>query len=645
MSTNLSNIMDDKVYLARDYSSIINWFISKLNTLTDKWTDLTIPQPHTLSLNQIAYVFDLLNYLIDYKFLDTNFINSTDIQFINSCFYFTGHKIEDYHNNYIELTIHNNSQDNININLYDSFIVKNDNSLLTAIESKTIVAQSQNTIKVIYNLPKTIVVKKSELINGGTEYILPDTNINRDTINIYYNNDLIKKTDDALFETSVGYEIIPYGDSRTMFKLSPSFYRELNNDYHIIVRYLLNIQKSLSKDSKIVLANTDYENYNYNIEINNNISNTTINEIKQKYYSLMSKITTLYNIDTFNINEIIKDTKIDYISYSSVSDSNFLSGTIDYDTKILELSLKRIPITSAIIRYKFYRNDNIFTYSKTLKFTDSYVKVQIHNDTLSTIVPGSLTIQYDSTILIDDSKGKLNSLVGKNNINFRYTTYDDTPITTNFIKGTISYALGELSINIRYRIDNSYTISYKYINNDKEFDMVEQFYMNNISDDRIDNPNSISLKYSNIVRGSIRITNNNLIFEDIGNGNLISQQDDYSLIHKRIENISLIDKNKNFLFTQLHKIPFSIQAILYYKIIPVNKEEIIENIKEKIYDKYSKLNSDEDILSVSIIKEIEACDSNIFYIKLIEPSTPISVSEDQILFLQNVSLSIEKSEI
>ena len=68
MMSKLTNIMDDSIYLARDYSSIIKWFVRKLKFLTTDWTDLSISEPDTLTLSLIAIISVYLSLLIELSF-------------------------------------------------------------------------------------------------------------------------------------------------------------------------------------------------------------------------------------------------------------------------------------------------------------------------------------------------------------------------------------------------------------------------------------------------------------------------------------------------------------------------------------------------------------------------------------------------
>ena len=83
MADELTSIMDDSIYLARDFSSIIKWFTGKLKFLTTKWTDLSVTEPDTLTLSQIAYIFDLVNYTVDKKYLSTILTYTQSIQFLS----------------------------------------------------------------------------------------------------------------------------------------------------------------------------------------------------------------------------------------------------------------------------------------------------------------------------------------------------------------------------------------------------------------------------------------------------------------------------------------------------------------------------------------------------------------------------------
>lgn len=59
--------------LCRDYSSFIKWAISAIQDQSDKWTDFSVPEPDTLMLSLIATGLDYVQYMIDQKYLNTDF--------------------------------------------------------------------------------------------------------------------------------------------------------------------------------------------------------------------------------------------------------------------------------------------------------------------------------------------------------------------------------------------------------------------------------------------------------------------------------------------------------------------------------------------------------------------------------------------
>ncbi len=82
-------IVDEKLTICRDYSSIMEWSVGKSQILSkNEWSDYTITDPGVLALSMIAYLYDHVNYEMDAVFLNNliRYTNNYDILLLMASF-------------------------------------------------------------------------------------------------------------------------------------------------------------------------------------------------------------------------------------------------------------------------------------------------------------------------------------------------------------------------------------------------------------------------------------------------------------------------------------------------------------------------------------------------------------------------------
>ena len=145
-------------YTSRDYNSIKSDLLSAINSVTSNWTSREDSDPGIMLLNLMAYLGDNLSFNLDMQALEMYFPTATQRKNIKKLLSLLGYKVHWYRSAIVDVSIYNNSANNISI---DTNIYSVDaNNRLTTIN---------NDINYII-LPVTDGVGNDNIVNiGGYE--------------------------------------------------------------------------------------------------------------------------------------------------------------------------------------------------------------------------------------------------------------------------------------------------------------------------------------------------------------------------------------------------------------------------------------------------------------------------------------------
>lgn len=636
---NLSNITDEFSYIVRDYPSIIKWFASKLKYLTTKWTDLSVSEPDTLSLSYIAYVYDLVNYLIDNKFIDTTFSNTRSVEFLSNLYQLVGSELKDYNSGILTATVDNKSSPLLlTINKLDILKLKNHpNELFTSIESYEIQPKSSRTIKLVRGTPVYYKINKSDISNGY--FVLPDENINRNFIEVDINGNILNKVEDAIFETDSGvYSISQYSSNKTSIRLSPSTFRSVTDS--VVVKYVLNDTYPLASNSELVLLNSVSNDYTIYSDTNDDIPEITLNDMKYNYYTVLNEVFTLFN-EYYDVSRLING-RIDYLKLRYDNTILFESGTIDYKTGKVDVYFNVIPTGEATISYTYFDGAKFVDSTITKEFTESQNSfiLPLPDNEFAYVKELSLIISIDENTIVDNL-GNLVLISCPSYVRFKYSTVDNNPITDILSSGTVDYVSGAVEINFNYIPNQIAKISYKStpdttipVEFEIEFTSLINSFILEVPTNR------------EVVSGSLSITIGNNIIEDDGTGTLVSIQTDESYFKSEVVDNLLINKTEDDIKLEMLSVRYiNIDAVVYLYSSDVSIDVIDNDIRTNLRKIYAKGTHPpgESIQKISLILNIENSNPNIKYAELNSPLSDVAVGFDQISQIGTINIKYERS--
>ena len=111
----VKDILGRDITLCRDYPSIVKWSVEKIEKWTDEWTDYTITDPGILFINADAYLYDLVNYILDETFLNNILRYTSSMPALYSMSKFAGLTLPGYYCSTAKVSIHNESGDRVTV--------------------------------------------------------------------------------------------------------------------------------------------------------------------------------------------------------------------------------------------------------------------------------------------------------------------------------------------------------------------------------------------------------------------------------------------------------------------------------------------------------------------------------------------------
>lgn len=638
--SDLTNIIDDSVYLARDYSSIIKWFTRKLKFLTTDWTDLSISEPDTLCLSLIAYVFDLTNYKVDSKFLETVFSFTKSVDFLSDLYKLIGEEIKDYESGIIKCIVTNRTSEVLEISKYEILRLKDHHKeLFTCIKDYKIYPDSSEEIEIVRGTPIYFECNKDNMSNGLFE--LPNENINRNFISVLLDGITeLNKCDDAIFCETEAFSIVQYKKNKTKIRLSPSAYRLV--DKNVIVIYNINDTYPLAENSVLLKLDNLDGDYNILSITTNDINEYTLNQYKLFYYQCLRKINTLIN-NSYDSSKFLGG-RIDYINYKYEYETNFKSGNVDYSNNIINIDINEVPNSPVIISYIYYNENDRIEQSIPVTLLDIVNEIHLTVPAGYILEPMSVYIYINKDVISDTAgDGELKLVNSISFINFNFSTIDDEPIYNILNYGEIDYINCILSMVFNYPLSYRCYIEYKYLLNGIEYDNREYFMVPNINfGHQLNVPEG-----SSIVPGSINFVYGNNIIKDYTTGELYNYQSEESVLLDKIMNhVTVKRKKSDIILNKLMVRPINIEATVYLYKSNISTSVILDNIIAALTKEYKKGSHPpgETVKRLSVLLTIENSDPNIKYAKLEMPLFDMALDEDQISDIGSINISFERSE-
>lgn len=223
-----NKIVDSKILLARDYSSLMEWAINTIPKITNDWTDFTIIAPEMIWLSSACYSYDILNYTLDRKYLNNQirFSRSFD-NLLNMCT-LNGVSVTGYNSSKILLNLNFDStglpiDDTIflpkgsEFSIFDSATLKSINLVL---DEDTTIEFGDNLLTCHEGTYDDDVLTISNFTSKGT-YILDVENIAHNTFSLVVDGSEWRKVDDAFLITDniPSYSIHVHSNNHTLLKL------------------------------------------------------------------------------------------------------------------------------------------------------------------------------------------------------------------------------------------------------------------------------------------------------------------------------------------------------------------------------------------------------------------------------------------
>lgn len=109
----VKDILGRDITLCRDYPSIIKWSVEKIDKWTTQWTDYTITDPGILFVNADAYLYDLVNYILDESFLNNILRYTQSMQSLYSMSKFAGLTLPGYYCSTAKVSVYNDTGDDV----------------------------------------------------------------------------------------------------------------------------------------------------------------------------------------------------------------------------------------------------------------------------------------------------------------------------------------------------------------------------------------------------------------------------------------------------------------------------------------------------------------------------------------------------
>lgn len=417
-STPLSDSLSN---LCRDYGSFINWASGKIKQYPEQgWSDLTVSEPDTLTLSQIAAMHDYVQLSIDNLYVNTNPEISTEV-FFRQLSAAMGLYTTYYNPHYVEVLITNNNelgQDPITIPAFSNFYI---NELTLTNPTKLVIPSLSSTrTNLVFGTYSTKIYSINKFTNG--EIYINDNIEVSSLIVIGSSGDsstltpLTEESNIIALITSpelVAYQITYRGENLYRLKISP---KALLTYKAIIVQYTTVNSQSVSKgisisysqSSSLDIVVEQTSEFTINTRNSNLIryydSITTINEFNTSsslidFSELQGKI-SWYNI-SYTTNSTLNIPKLLLIT----SDSSPLTGS-GTDFEYLDVGNTSLVSISNVAPYTYnlgIKFNKLPVYSLNLNYSNYSIAVTSESMNLTLITESPI----DSVIVSNPGLGDL----------------------------------------------------------------------------------------------------------------------------------------------------------------------------------------------------------------------------------------------
>lgn len=351
----LPDILDSNSYLLRDYSGFVRNLTDKLPNLTDKWTDFTVSEPDTIFLNNIAYIDDLLSYIIDYRYELTSVKYTQNRDFLNSVCTLTGGSIPFYKETYSIIIKNTSALNSIFIPKGTCLFDSHRTQAVTTLKDVYALPNSENEVAVIVGYPynsslptmRNSRIDAKDTINSNILYDVTNFSIlqtEKNSSKVFYN---------FLLNGQESYWVSP-GDA-SLCVMSPY----LEHLSYKFVGFATEQENNLLDSAEIL-----YPKLNGSIifaKTKEGNKPKDIDDHKVAYLQSLSEIYTDINTNVFEHNldyRSLPDVFRLALSYENNRNSFITSSFISYTDGYIDIR-GQIPLNAKInISYDYYNNDD-----------------------------------------------------------------------------------------------------------------------------------------------------------------------------------------------------------------------------------------------------------------------------------------------
>ncbi|AMM44853.1 baseplate J family protein [Bacillus phage SP-15] len=252
-----SSILDSKVLLCRDWSSIMEWSVNKIPKITQEWTDFTITDAGILWVNAMSYLYDHTHYMLDRKYINNISRYSKSIRNLIDMCNLMGMDVSGRTASLTELLVDLDSNMNVPLAKGTQLEVYDENSgrsiYLNTIKDYELARGPYNRILCIEGVPQSLKLSMANFDDKNRFYLTEPT-IALNSIEIKFEDDWWEKDSDAFLSTleDPSYSVHRSSDGRIMLKISPKARLTVGTGT-IEVHYTLSeaSQGNLSKSSNV----------------------------------------------------------------------------------------------------------------------------------------------------------------------------------------------------------------------------------------------------------------------------------------------------------------------------------------------------------------------------------------------------------
>lgn len=176
--------------LCRDYPSILKWSVEKIEKWTDSWTDYTITDPGILFINADAFLYDIVNYVLDEAFLNNILRYTQSMQSLTSMAKFAGLTLPGYVSAEAKCVVYNESDSTVIIPVDTEIFVRDESTnemmYFYSVNTLRLTPGIKGTLYCIEGKRTIIDTTFSEFYNHPNfEFVIPDPEIGLNSIFVY----------------------------------------------------------------------------------------------------------------------------------------------------------------------------------------------------------------------------------------------------------------------------------------------------------------------------------------------------------------------------------------------------------------------------------------------------------------------------